>query len=251
MLVKSNSNAIIDYSNTKDGYVMAKFTADTSVRLKVQVQGPTTTYTYNITPKEWTVFPLSDGNGTYKVTVFKNVTANRYSIVISQTFTVKLDNEFAPFLRPNQYVNYENAVNTMNKAAELVGSQTNLLKKVEAIYTYVINNVSYDYQEAATVQSDYLPVLDEVLATKKGICFDYAALMAGMLRSQGIACKLVVGYADDEYHAWISVWSPDKGWIDGAIFFDGVDWQLMDPTFASAGGSSSVDKVTYTSKYIY
>ena len=92
-------------------------------------------------------------------------------------------------------------------------------------------------------------VMLQVLETKKGICFDYAALMTGMLRSQNVPCKLVVGYANKSYHAWISVWSADKGWINGAIFFDGSDWKLMDPTFASTGGGSS--KVVYTWKYVY
>ncbi|MBO5778447.1 MAG: transglutaminase domain-containing protein [Clostridia bacterium] len=248
-LVKSNTSAIIDYSHTDDGYIMVKFTASTTVRLKVQVTGPTTTYTYNIKPQEWNVFPLSDGNGEYRLKVLKNVVDNRYSTVLSLNYTVKLKDEFAPFLRPNQYVNYENATATMNKAAELVQGKKTLLKKVEAIYSYVINNISYDYEEAATVANDYLPVLDEVLATKKGICFDYAALMTGMLRSQNIACQLVVGYADGAYHAWINVWSPDQGWINGSIFFDGVEWKLMDPTYA-AGGSSPTG-IQYTSKYIY
>ena len=251
VLTKSNSSAIIDYSNYADGYVMVKYIVDTTVRLKVQVQGPSTTYTYNISPHEWNVFPLSDGNGAYTIKVFKNTSGNRYSVALSLMFDAKLSDEFAPFLRPNQYVNYENAVNSMNKAAEIVAGKSDTLDKVAAIYNYIIRNISYDYEKAETIQSGYLPDLDQVLAEKKGICFDYAALMAGMLRSQNIACKLVVGYADTAYHAWISVWTPDKGWIDGAIFFDGVKWQLMDPTYASALGSSIINKVNYTSKYIY
>ena len=250
ILVKSNSFATIDYSNTKDGYVMVKYTAATSMKLKVQVIGPSnTTYTYNIKPLEWNVFPLSDGNGEYRILIAVNKSGSTYSLVLGQRINVAMDNEFAPFLRPNQYVNYENATKTMNKAAQLVTGKDSLLDKVAAIYNYVTKNVSYDYEEAETVQSGYLPVLDEVLETKKGICFDYAALMTGMLRSQNIPCKLVVGYANKSYHAWISVWSADKGWVNGAIFFDGSDWKLMDPTFASTGGGSS--NVVYTWKYVY
>ena len=250
ILVKSNSFATIDYSNTKDGYVMVKYTAATSMKLKVQVIGPSnTTYTYNIKPLEWNVFPLSDGNGEYRILIAVNKSGSTYSLVLGQRITADMDNEFAPFLRPNQYVNYENATKTMNKAAQLVTGKDSLLDKVAAIYNYVTKNVTYDYEEAETVQSGYLPVLDEVLETKKGICFDYAALMTGMLRSQNIPCKLVVGYANKSYHAWISVWSADKGWVNGAIFFDGSDWKLMDPTFASTGGGSS--NVVYTWKYVY
>ena len=250
ILVKKNDSATIDYSNTNDGYVMVKFTAATTLKLKVQVKGPTTTYTYNLNPGEWTVFPLSDGNGEYAIKVYKNVVDNKYATVLSLKCNITLDDEFAPFIRPNQYVNYENATNTMNTAASLLNDEMAMLEKVAVIYDFVIKNISYDYNKAATVQSGYLPVLDVVLKEKKGICFDYAALMTGMLRSQNIPCKLVVGYAGTEYHAWISVWSPETGWIDGAIFFNGTNWQRMDPTFA-AGGYKDFDKIDYITKYIY
>ena len=121
----------------------------------------------------------------------------------------------------------------------------------------MVKNLTYDQQKAETVKSGYLPVLDTVLSSKKGICFDYAALMTGMLRSQGVPCKLVVGYAGTAYHAWISVYSEETGWVDGAIYFNGSTWQRMDPTFASSSNSSESvmkyigDGSNYTTKYVY
>ena len=56
------------------------------------------------------------------------------------------------------------------------------------------------------MQSGYLPDLDQVLEKKMGICFDYASLTAALLRVQGIAVKLVIGYADNTYHAWNEVY---------------------------------------------
>ena len=146
---------------------------------------------------------------------------------------------------------------TVAKAAELAGSETDALKLVEIIYDYVVKNLTYDKHLAKTVKSGYLPVLDNVLAAQKGICFDYASLMTGMLRSLGVPCKLVVGYAGKQYHAWINVWSEETGWVDGAIYFDGSVWQRMDPTFASSGKSSESimnyigDGKNYTAKYLY
>lgn len=249
-LTKENESAIIDYSNTKDGYVMIKYTEPTTAKLKVQIKGATTTYTYNITAGEWAVLPFSDGSGEYAIKVFKNVTDNKYSSVISLKHTVVLEDEFAPFVRPNQYVNYENATNSINTASQLLNDEMTVLQKVKTIYDYISKNIVYDYEKSYTVQSGYLPDLDKVLREKKGICFDYASLMTGMLRSQNIPCKLVIGYADEAYHAWISVWSPETGWINNAIFFNGINWQLMDPTFA-AGGIEDFSKITYTTKYIY
>lgn len=256
-LVKKNSKAVIDYSNTKDGYVMVQYTAQTTKRLKVQVKGPTTTYTYDLKQGQWTVFPLSDGNGSYQVSVFQNVSGTRYTNELSQSFKVELTNEFAPFLRPNQYVDYSDAVNTLAKAKELTKDITDPLKQVASIYDYVVKNLTYDYQKATTVKSGYLPVLDTVLAEKKGICFDYASLMTGMVRSLGIPCKLVVGYAGTAYHAWISIWTAESGWVDNVIFFDGTSWQRMDPTFASSGKQSASimayigNGKNYTTKYLY
>jgi hypothetical protein len=258
-LVKKNDKAAVDYSNTAEGYVMVRYSAATSKKLKAQVTGASAnTYTYDLPAGEaWTTFPLSDGSGSYKVNVYENISGTRYSTVLSATFTAALKDEFLPFLYPNQYVNYENAPKTVAKAAELTASLTDNLAKVKAVYGYVVKTLSYDKQKAATVQSGYLPVLDTVLATKKGICFDYAALMSGMLRSQGVPCKLVVGYAGTAYHSWINVWSGESGWVNGAIYFDGTSWKLMDPTFASTGKQSKSimqyigDGSHYTAKYLY
>ena len=254
---KATSRATIDYSNTKDGYVMVIFNSTSGKRLKAQVTGPATTYTYDLTPGVWATFPLSQGNGGYKVTVLENTHDKKYAVEATVSFTVALSDEFAPFLRPNQYVNYANAKNTVAKAAELTSGVTNGFDKVVKVYDFVVNSLTYDKNKAATVQSGYLPVLDTVLATKTGICFDYASLMAGMLRSQGIPCKLVVGYAGQQYHAWISVWTKETGWVDGAIYFDGTNWQRLDPTFASSSKKSKAilqyigDGKNYTTKYLY
>ena len=249
-------DAVIDYSHTADGYIMARYTSPTEKRLKLRIVGPTTTYTYNLPVDEWTVFPLSDGNGSYQAGLYINTHDSKYAIVLTAQFEVALKDEFAPFLRPNQYVNYENAVQTVEKGAELCAGLTHPLEKVAAVYDFTVGTLTYDTERAATVKSGYLPVLDEVLAEKKGICFDYAALMSAMLRSQEVPCKLVVGYAGEVYHAWISVWTEENGWIDGAIFFDGHSWKRMDPTFASSGERSEkimdyIENGTYTVKYLY
>ena len=254
--VQQNDSAIIDYSNAAYGYVMVQYTASTSSRLKVQVVN-TTTYTYNLKPGRWEAFPLSDGSGSYQITIYQNVVDSKYAAVLSASVYASLNNEFEPFLHSNQYVNYDAAPNAVSMAAYLTGGISDTLGKVEAVYDYVVQNISYDTALASSVTSGYLPVLDNVMATKRGICFDYAALMTGMLRSQGVPCKLVVGYAGSAYHAWISVWVEGSGWVDGVIWFDGYAWQRMDPTFASSGNSSADilayigNGANYSSKYFY
>ena len=244
---KKNSKAEVDYSNVADGYVMVRFTAQSDKVLRVQVAGPTSKYTYYIDQGEWVTFPLPDGNGDYTVKVYEKKLTDpkdtKYLVSLNVTFTAEMKDEFAPFLRPNQFVDYAEAKDTLAKAEELLKNETDTLKMVEKVYDFVVDNLTYDKNKAATVQSGYVPVLDEVLKAKTGICFDYVALMTGMLRSRGVPCKLVVGYAGTAYHAWISVWTEEAGWVDGAIYFDGTTWQRMDPTFASSGkGSESIMK---------
>ena len=258
-IVYQGGGAVIDASNTADGYVMIKYTGDTSAKLKVLVTGPSgVQYTYNLTASgSYETFPLSDGSGSYKLGVYKNVSGTRYTALLSRQMTASLTDEFAPFLRPNQYVNYTADSKTVAKGAELTADKAEMLDKVDAVYTYIINNFSYDKEKAKTVKSGYLPDLDAVLEAGKGICFDYSAVMTAMLRSQGIPTKLVVGYAGKAYHSWISVYSKDTGWVEGVIYFDGSTWKLMDPTFASSGKSSEAimnyigDGSNYTAKYLY
>ena len=71
----------------------------------------------------------------------------------------------------------------MAVAAQLAAGKDQL-GIVKAVYDYVIGHVTYDYGKAQTVQSGYLPNVDSTLASGTGICFDYAALMTSMLRSQ-------------------------------------------------------------------
>jgi hypothetical protein len=99
--------------------------------------------------------------------------------------------------------------------------------------------------------------VDAALDRGKGICFDYAAVTAAMLRGLGIPCKLVAGYAGAAYHAWIRAYSEETGWVNQLIYFDGKGWKLMDPTFASAGNQSDEimkyigDGSNYTEKFVY
>ena len=253
-----SKDVTLDASNASDGYFMIKCGGSDS-KLKVIVSGPSgVKYTYNLNNRgDYETFVLSDGNGSYTIGVYENISGTKYSTLFTKKISVKLKDEFAPFLYPNQYVNFNANSKVVALAEELTSKTTDDLKKVEVIYDYVINNITYDKQKARTVQSGYLPKVDQILASKKGICFDYAAVMASMLRSQDIPTKLVVGYTGSAYHAWISTYTPETGWVEGIIFFDGVSWKLMDPTFAASSNSSDAimkyigDGSNYQEKFLY
>lgn len=240
--------AHIDASNAAEGYIMADYTG-TNGKVKLQIKGPDgVTYTYNLHGGGYEVFPLTAGDGNYTVGVYENISGTKYSIALSTDVSVTLANPFGPYLYPNQYVNFTSTSLPVAKAVDLAYSADTDLDVVEQVYNYIIENFEYDYDKAASVVSGYLPVVDDVYKANTGICFDYAAVMATMLRSQSIPTRLEVGYMGEEYHAWISIYIEDIGWINGVIEFDGTKWNMLDPTFASA--SKSPKKfITENSKY--
>lgn len=142
-------------------------------------------------------------------------------------------------------------------AQSLVKDGMNDVEILKAFYTYVTEHITYDYDKADSVEAGYLPDVDETLQSGTGICFDYAALTAAMLRSQDIPCKLEIGYSGDIKHAWIDVYIQNKGWVTKAISFDGDTWKLMDPTFdANSNGNEAIqeyigDESNYTVQYTH
>jgi transglutaminase-like putative cysteine protease len=70
------------------------------------------------------------------------------------------------------------------------------------------------------------PVKD-VLASRKGVCQDFAHLEIAALRSLGLPARYISGYllthppegqeklvGADASHAWLATWCPDLGWVD-------------------------------------
>ena len=148
---------------------------------------------------------------------------------------VQIKDELSPFLYPNQLVNYQKGDSITHKAIEVVKKDDNDLQRIKDIYTFVADYLTYDDQKAAEANEKYiLPDLNELLKVKKGICFDYAALMVAMLRINHIPARLICGNTDVEYHAWVEVYLKGKGWVNPDIFMDEKTWTRMDPTFASS-----------------
>ena len=176
----ANQKATIDFSNARDGYVMIRFMKSTTQQLRIRITGPSgVMYQYRLDQGgAWEVFPLSDGNGKYTITVWEQTSGTNFAQANTATVNVSLTNEFAPFLRPNQYVNFNSSSRVVSKAAELTKGVSGVYSKVEKIYNFVINNISYDRTFAAEVtqgkHSGYVPDVDAVLARGKGICFDYS-----------------------------------------------------------------------------
>lgn len=236
MAEEINPEVVLDAAHASNGYFTIYYTGE-SERVRVRVTKENDSYIYDLHGMSGT-FSFSQGNGSYIIELFEHQTGDYYMRVFSQTMEVTLINDTAPFLHPNQHVNYSGESDAVKVGQELTNGLACDIDKVEAVYHYIITNIRYDHEKAKTVPCRYIPKIDQVLKDKKGICFDYASLMAAMLRSQGIPAQLVMGYANNGYHAWVQVYLKDRGWV------------IYDPTFAATGHPELVRQYTqYKSNY--
>lgn len=255
-VVYEGNGAVIDASNATDGYVMVKCSG-TSSRLKLRIMYNDKPIDYDLNNQgRFEVFPLQMGNGAYKVRVMENISGTKYRERFSAVINVTLKNAMSPFLYPSQYVWFTASSAAVKKAYELSAGKSTDLQKIQEIYAFIISNISYDKVKAqgvinGTVSKSYIPDIDETLRTKKGICFDYAVLMAAMLRALNIPTKMVIGVVSpgDLNHAWNLVYTKEKGWIKLGPYFDGKSWKLMDSTFAASMGGDMDDYIGNGEKY--
>ena len=87
-------------------------------------------------------------------------------------------------------------------------------EKVQAVYSWMVNNLEYDYDYYVIFQ--YFNVR-KTLRTKQGVCFDFSHLFAALCRSQNIPCYAVDGisYKDSTVqHTW------------NRVYYDGTWWNM-------------------------
>jgi transglutaminase-like putative cysteine protease len=99
--------------------------------------------------------------------------------------------------------------------------------------------------------------LQKVLLQRRGVCQDFAHLMAGVLRAWGLPARYVSGYllthapaeetnagaamlGADASHAWVQLWCPGTPGVPSGV--DGADdaWLDLDPTNDCIPGSGHV-----------
>lgn len=248
--VLSDGNlAIIDYDSIQDGYVCAKLLQSVD-GIKIQINKDDKKYNYDLSSLDYVAFPVNMGDGLYTLKILQQIEGNRYAICASQDVQVTLKNSNLPYLYPNQIVNYNSSSLVYSKSFELVDGDEDDLTRVAHLFQYVVNALDYDDDKAKNVSDSFhLPDIEGSLTSGKGICFDYAASLAALCRIQGIPAKVIVGWTDIEYHAWVEIYIEDKGWINPKIYFKKEKWNLVDPTFADSKNSDYEGK--YEEVYHY
>ena len=192
----------------RDG-VFEVFELQEAKRKKLKVECNNKSIFYDIT--DYNVFPFSFGVGDYTLTLYQQVSGNKYRLAAKSTISSYFDTDvYSPYLNPNQYVRYD---------AFFVARMKNLASIPIEVFTWVEKNLSYDYVRAHMVKKTILPDVDYALNFKRGICQDLAAFTVAALRSIGCPAKLVIGYADGNYHAWVEYYDQSN-----------LKWHLYDPT---------------------
>lgn len=126
---------------------------------------------------------------------------------------------------------------------------TNRYDKAKAIETYLQENFGYTLDLKAG-GSD--PVSDFLFNVREGHCEYFATAMAIMLRTQGIATRVVTGFQSGDYnetagmyivrqrnaHAWVEVYFPTEN-----------AWVAFDPTPAAGRSLTSASRVGIVSRF--
>lgn len=207
------------------GSVGARYIPIEEKRVKTRVQKIDLKYDYDLFGREdFEYFPLQLGNGDYKVLVFENITGNRYRQVKARSMKAEIKNPLDVYKASIQTVNWDPEMKIIKKASELTKGLKTDKQKITAIYNFVIDTFSYDYDKINNIEITYIPDIEKIYEEKSGICYDYSAVLAAMLRSQDIPAKLIKGYIDlvKGYHAWNEVYLAEED-----------RWLVIDSTYDS------------------
>ncbi len=216
--------ASLNTQSIETGILSLQYSVPTSKPTKIMIENGSERVFYSLlSDRTEESFPLNMGDGQYKISILEQVSGNQYRSIKTETLQVSLKDSTSLYLGSVQEIRWNDDLEAIKKAAELTEGLTGELEKVQAIYQYVISNVSYDYAKISTLTSSYLPDVEQTFYSNKGICYDYASLFAAMVRSIDVPTRMAKGYAPGvtEYHAWNEVL------IDG-------EWKTIDTTTDAA-----------------
>ena len=205
MVVLSDNQLVLDASHLDQGYVLARVAQQTNKRLKLRVAKGKTTLDYDLVGDgNNVVIPLQLGSGKYDFSLYINASGKKYSAGGKMSLDAQLVSEDVCFLYPNQYVNYTPYTQAVLKAQELCTGLSSPQEIYNTVMGFMETEFSYDFVRAKKIKAAELPAIDACFEARAGICQDLSAVMSCMLRTQGVPCKLMIGYADKYYHSWIT-----------------------------------------------
>ncbi|QRN85131.1 transglutaminase domain-containing protein [Clostridia bacterium] len=236
-LAQEESVVQFDESQLDQGIISICYNQDTDKPLKVKILKVDTQENqyYDLEAGKMESYPLPSGNGSYQISVLKQYEGSSYFGVDSTQVELTLEDPTSLYLGSIQNIEWNQEMTSIQLAQRLTANAVNDKEKVDIIYNYIVKNFKYDYAKAASLKPGYRTNIEECMLEKKGICYDYSALMAGMLRSVGVPTKLIKGYSTEMagYHAWNQVYLEGSGWVnidttaDSYYYANGSSYQMI------------------------
>ncbi|MGB9976894.1 transglutaminase domain-containing protein [Thermovenabulum sp.] len=177
---------------------------------------------------------LTEGKGEYTISVMVHEYDRKYSY--GPTFKVINTLELDKYLTPSKDVESD-APEIITLAKKLTEGKNSDIEKMRAIYEWVVKNIEYDFEKYSEHQrGNYNNVYGALntLKTRKGVCYDFAALTAALGRAAGVKVKLVKGEGKlgdfQGLHTWNEFFSEEEN-----------KWINIDTTFGAVGEEEYFD----------
>ncbi len=209
-----SADVSFDRSDLKNGVLKVKTNENADKKVKLVIEKGNFSVTYDVLKyNEFENFALTAGNGLYKVEVYKHLEGKNYKRIVNTTVSLDVADENKVFTQSTQEIAFKVNSEPILYAKGLVKDAKTDEEKVEILYNYMIREYNYNSKKVSSVDDSYIPDIEKVFAEKNGICYDFSVLFAAMLRSNGIATKLVKGYTEympGRYHSWNEVYVDGK-----------------------------------------
>jgi transglutaminase-like putative cysteine protease len=129
-----------------------------------------------------------------------------------------LEGDYGEMLLPSTFVQLTPALEELAKQLDVVRRDDPLMVVRE------LNRQVYEYFEYVPQSTRVDSPIDEAIASRKGVCQDFAHTMIALLRHIGIPARYVSGYlyrgredhdrsTPDASHAWVEVLLPYLNWV--------------------------------------
>ncbi len=205
--ISNNDRPQIYVKSNMNGHIYVSYKSNKDVKVLIDKDGESLVYDL-LADGRYQRFSLHLGDGDYSISIAENAVDKSYRLIKTKFFTCNMINDKFPYLFSNSYVRYKNDDEFISFGLELTKNAYTQEEKARAIYDWIVRNVEYDFSIVGKLEAGYQPDPQETFETKLGICADFAVLFASMCRSQGIVCKVVLGYYEksEYYHAWNEVY---------------------------------------------
>lgn len=208
---------------------------------------PTTAYQYitiqSITPEPETVVVDDDGNWLARYRLERNSMLTVSADIIAQLFL----HPRSEYVHPEPKDAHRHATRHWQTEDQRIQNEANRLRTPKNIYDFVVNTLSYDYDQVDK-QPERKGAVTALASPDNAVCMEFTDVFIALARAAGIPARQAVGYAhttnprlrplslsSDILHAWPEYYDEKK-----------KQWIPVDPTWEhTTGGIDYFSKMDF------